>query len=225
MEEDETQVEDVAEPSIVSSARGGKPRRGGTAFKVGRGGSGMATRRGRGRGGITLMQRLGLAANSPSASSYNDEGEEFSTSPPTSVPSIPINLHQASPPRTEEEEEENFFNSSTSSHTLQQDGMQSNRTSVASVDGMDPAFANVLKRSSSSSSYSSPLRHSLLSRRGSTRRKGVTTKGVIAVVFLSKKLDLLRSSMITLLLLLRNWDCHRVVKVRQLQRTERILRR
>ncbi|EKM76771.1 hypothetical protein AGABI1DRAFT_131064 [Agaricus bisporus var. burnettii JB137-S8] len=174
VEEDETQVEDVAEPSIVSSARGGKPRRGGTAFKVGRGGSGMATRRGRGRGGITLMQRLGLAANSPSASSYNDEGEDFSTSPPTSVPSIPINLHQASPPRTEEEEEENFFNSSTSSHTLQQDGMQSNRTSVASVDGMDPAFANVLKRSSSSSSYSSPLRHSLLSRRGSTRRKGVT---------------------------------------------------
>ncbi|KAF9445809.1 hypothetical protein P691DRAFT_762180 [Macrolepiota fuliginosa MF-IS2] len=202
-EEEGEGSEDDEEPEVSESAsintRPGKPRRGGTPFKVGAlGGRGTGSgRRGRGgRGGITLIQRLGMAASSPASDfNYGDDDYNRESSPPPPVPPIPpINFHPAG---SADEEEENFFNTSSASilqgHTAPSLGDEedeereqsppppaSNRTSVASVEGMDPVFANVLKRVSSTSSAqphsSSPLRHSLLSRRGSARRssRGMT---------------------------------------------------
>ncbi|KAH9933802.1 uncharacterized protein B0H18DRAFT_982108 [Fomitopsis serialis] len=91
--------------------------------------------RGRGRGGLTLIQRLGMAANSP---------EPRETSPPPPVPPLPAAFPadedaSPSPPQP-----------------------NSNRVSV---DGMDPAFANILRRSNSASSLpmnGSPLRQSVM---------------------------------------------------------------
>lgn len=164
-----------------------------TPFKVG----GRSTRgrgRGRGRGGITLIQRLGMAAGSPS-SDYNDDEYHLSDdSPPPPVPSIPINFNNPD----DEEEQSQFF--SNSREIIQEDDQEevldqrsrspsptpaapevnSNRTSV---DGMDPAFANVLRRTPSNGSYtSSPLRQAVLGRSarggavGRRKRGGVPFK-------------------------------------------------
>ncbi|KAH9917659.1 uncharacterized protein BXZ73DRAFT_53318 [Epithele typhae] len=110
--------------------------------------------RGRGRGGLTLIQRLGMAAHSPS-SDYNDD-MDFEDSPVPSVPPIPAEFRQ------DEEDDEPEPPASPSPVA------PSNRTSV---DGMDPAFANVLRRSASASSVAngSPLRQSVLAR---TQRGG-----------------------------------------------------
>ncbi|KAF8889574.1 hypothetical protein BD779DRAFT_1662013 [Infundibulicybe gibba] len=160
----------------------GKPagRRATTPFKVG--GRGGRTRgRGRGRGNMTLIQRLGMAANSPS-SEYNDDQDprDLDDSPPPPVPPIPIRFSQV-----EDDEGQGIFGSSTITDLRLEDldvdtdqqgapgspspsslEPPSNRTSV---DGMDPAFANVLKRVPSNGSYTgSPLRQSVLDR--STRR-------------------------------------------------------
>lgn len=123
--------------------------------------SGRGRGRGRGRGGLTLIQRLGMAAHSPS-SEYNDD-HDFDTSPAPSVPPIPAEFRQGGGLEDEEEFEEPDLQASPSP------AVNSNRTSV---DGMDPAFANVLRRSVSASSLQngSPLRQSVLARaaRGGT---------------------------------------------------------
>lgn len=155
-----------------------------TPFKVGGRGTGtLGHGRSRGgRGGITLIQRLGMAAHSPS-SEFNDYDQAHLDDSPPPVPPIPIRFSQA------EEDEEELF---TSFKTMREEELlqgqdesdspdrvsrspsplepSSNRTSV---DGMDPVFANVLRRVPSNSSYAgSPLRQSVLG--GSVRGRGRT---------------------------------------------------
>ena len=149
-EEDDGLVVEDAEPAPKPKARL-------TPYRSGRGRG-----RGRGRGGLTLIQRLGMAAHSPS-SDYNDD-QDFDTSPAPAVPPIPAEFRQdAGLGEEEEEEEEVDFQASPSP------AVNSNRTSV---DGMDPAFANILRRSASAGSMhnGSPLRQSVLARaaRGGT---------------------------------------------------------
>lgn len=126
--------------------------------------------RGRGRGGFTLIQRLGMAANSPS-SDYNDDSSDRGTPPP--VPRIPIQFHEAEDDdEFEDIEPADDLNELPAPQSPSPSPVEppSNRTSV---DGMDPAFANVLRRtpSDSSSVYNgSPLRRSVVARpaRGGT---------------------------------------------------------
>jgi len=139
------------------------PQRRLTPFRVGSRGK---TRRGRG----SLLARLGQAARSPTRSEYGDEAPNFGTPPP--IPHMPDNFqdtHEETSDREEHEEEDepNPVNMSPSVHAA---------SKRVSVEGMDPAFANVLKRSSSSASLQkSPMRR-VLSRatRGGTfpRRRG-----------------------------------------------------
>ncbi|EAU89423.1 hypothetical protein CC1G_07649 [Coprinopsis cinerea okayama7 len=198
--DDDSNVVDDREPEDLgndSEEDGGKKKRMPTPHRVGRGG-----RRGRGRGGITLIQRLGMASQSPSSPERRDQGE----APP--VPSIPMEFQQ--PLSDEDDEESRFFSSSVSHSTMhlsdldrtgisqirderEPSGMDAspsprNSTSInintshrTSVDGMDPLFANVLKRvpsTGSTHSYSagSPLRHSIL-RGGSRRVRGGSVRG------------------------------------------------
>ncbi|KAF9558067.1 hypothetical protein CPC08DRAFT_667924 [Agrocybe pediades] len=190
----EFQEEDTA---IADNKRGSKKSI--TPFKVG----GRATRgrgRGRGRGGITLIQRLGMAAASPSSDYYDEDDDprrSMDDSPPPPVPSVPSRYSVAD----EDDEVSQFFGSSHGhSNADEVQGRESlsrsrspsptppspqeppsNRTSV---DGMDPAFANVLRRiPSNGSSYTrSPLRQAVLGRsaRGGTvgrrQRGGVAYK-------------------------------------------------
>ncbi|KAF8815724.1 hypothetical protein BYT27DRAFT_7079180 [Phlegmacium glaucopus] len=154
-----------------------------TPFKVGAT-RGVRSGRGRGRGINDLIQKLGMAANSP-ASQYDDDDEpNFGDAP--AVPPIPIHF---SGPNDEEDEVSQFFGSNQG--LGQQDDVEyeerqerisrspspspldpaSNRTSV---DGMDPAFANVLRRVPSNGSYAgSPLRQSVL---GRSARGGVVPR-------------------------------------------------
>ena len=139
------------------------PQRRLTPFRVGSRGK---TRRGRG----SLLARLGQAARSPTRSEYGDEAPNFGTPPP--LPHMPDNFqdtHEETSDREdhEDEDEPNPVNMSPSVHAA---------SKRVSVEGMDPAFANVLKRSSSSASLQkSPMRR-VLSRatRGGTfpRRRG-----------------------------------------------------
>ena len=126
-----------------------------TPYKHGRGGR----RGGRGRGGMTLIQRMGLAAQSPSE--YGD-GSDI---PP--VPSLPArsqdsddedDLTPQEPVEPEIGEEDDFL------------APPENRTSV---DGMDPAFANILRKTSTSSPHgASPLRQSVTAGRGARKSRG-----------------------------------------------------
>ena len=141
------------------------PQRRVTPFRVGSRGK---TRRGRGN----LLARLGQAARSPTRSEY--DGDEappnFGTPPP--LPHMPDHFqdtHEETSDREdrEDEDESNPVNASPSVHAA---------SKRVSVEGMDPAFANVLKRSSSAASLQkSPMRR-VLSRatRGGTfpRRRG-----------------------------------------------------
>ena len=150
-----------------------------TPFKVGatrgaRGGRGRG--RGRGRGITSLIQKLGMATQSP-ASEYNDDDEpDFDDAPP--VPSIPIHFSR---PEDEEDDEVSQFFGSSSQGLGQQDEIEheerrisrspspspldSTTSNRCSVDGMDPAFANVLRRVPSNGSYAgSPLRQAVLGR-------------------------------------------------------------
>ncbi|TBU22578.1 hypothetical protein BD311DRAFT_138610 [Dichomitus squalens] len=149
----EEEEDDVADEDAEAVP---KPKARLTPYRSGRGRG-----RGRGRGGLTLIQRLGMAAHSPS-SEYNDD-HDFDTSPAPSVPPIPAEFRQGADLDEEEEFEEPDLQASPSP------AVNSNRTSV---DGMDPAFANVLRRSVSASSLQngSPLRQSVLARaaRGGT---------------------------------------------------------
>ncbi|CDO76932.1 hypothetical protein BN946_scf185006.g14 [Trametes cinnabarina] len=118
--------------------------------------------RGRGRGGLTLTQRLGLAAHSP-ASEYNDDVDsDASLAPP--VPPLPAAFRP--------EDAKDFMDDMDEEPDLQASpspNLQSNRTSV---DGMDPAFANILRRSASAGSLqqsTSPLRQAVArTQRGGT---------------------------------------------------------
>ena len=168
-------VEEVAGEEIEASesiSSRGKLRRGGTPFRVGALGSrGSARRGGRGRSGITLIQRLGMAAVSPGSHygatpTSDEESGSREPSPPPPIPPIPITFRNA------DEEADNFFAPRSPSPPAAE-GTASNRTSVVSVEGMDPVFANILKRVPSISSNhisGSPLRQSLLSRHGSARQ-------------------------------------------------------
>jgi hypothetical protein len=140
------------------------PQRKITPFRVGGRGK---TRRGRG----SLLARLGQAARSPTRSEFDDdEAPRFGTPPP--IPQMPDNFqdtHEEASDREdhEDEDESNPVNMSPSVHAA---------LKRVSVEGMDPAFANVLKRSSSSASLQkSPMRRVLSkATRGGTfpRRRG-----------------------------------------------------
>jgi len=126
------------------------PQRRLTPFRVG--GRGKA-RRGRG----SLLARFGQAARSPTRSEYDDdEAPNFGTPPP--LPHMPDNFqdtHEEASDREDHEDgdEPNPVNMSPSVLAA---------SKRVSVEGMDPAFANVLKRSSSSASLQkSPMRRVL----------------------------------------------------------------
>ena len=149
---------------IVPEGESSPPQRRLTPFRVGGRGK---TRRGRG----SLLARLGQAARSPTRSEYDeDEAPNFGTPPP--MPQMPDNFQDPNEEASdredhEDEEESNPVNMSPSVHAA---------SKRVSVEGMDPAFANVLKRSSSSASLQkSPMRRALSkATRGGTfpRRRG-----------------------------------------------------
>ncbi|KAL1742281.1 coiled-coil protein [Schizophyllum fasciatum] len=162
---EELDEDDFSDEEIINAPANRSARLRGTPFRSGRG-------RGRGRGGrsgLTLAQRLGMAANSP-ASEYNDDDELDTTDAPP-VPPIPINFQAADEQHDvliEEEDEDD-------EPAREPSPSPSNRVSI---DGMDPAFANVLKRTPSTSSIphaGSPLRQSVLGR--STRGGTIGRKG------------------------------------------------
>ena len=137
------------------------PQRRLTPFRVG---SRAKSRRGRG----SLLARLGQAARSPTRSEYDDdEAPNFGTPPP--MPHMPDHFQDAHEEISdhEDEDESNPVNMSPSVHAA---------SKRVSVEGMDPDFANVLKRSSSSASLQkSPMRRALSkATRGGTfpRRRG-----------------------------------------------------
>ncbi len=119
-------------------------------------------RGGRGRGGMSLADRMAAAANSPSS---------FDASPSRTGSGRPIQFQGADDDDmedvlVEEDDDDDIFKDDTDA-TVEP---PSNRTSV---DGMDPAFANVLRRTPSTTSIppnTSPLHQSLLRRstRGGT---------------------------------------------------------
>ena len=139
------------------------PQRKLTPFRVGGRGK---TRRGRG----SLLARLGQAARSPTRSEYDDDETPDSGTPPP-MPHMPGDFqdaHEASDREDhEDEDEQNPINMSPSVLAA---------SKRVSVEGMDPAFANVLKRSSSITSLQkSPMRRVLSkATRGGTfpRRRG-----------------------------------------------------
>ncbi|KDQ58499.1 hypothetical protein JAAARDRAFT_34310 [Jaapia argillacea MUCL 33604] len=150
-EEMEEDMDDVEEMGVLP-----KPKTKVTPFRATRGRG-----RGRGRGGLTLAQRLGMAANSP-ASEYNDDEDlaEVTVTPPPPLPALSTSLQDIMFDEAEEDQDEEVQQRSIG----EQSPTPSNRVSV---DGMDPAFANVLKRTSSTSSIPpqfSPLRQSVVAR-------------------------------------------------------------
>lgn len=141
------------------------PQRKVTPFRVGSRGK---TRRGRG----SLLARLGQAARSPTRSEYDDDEAPPNSGTPPPLPHMPDHFqdtHEEVSDREDhdDEDEQNPVNMSPSVHAA---------SKRVSVEGMDPAFANVLRRSSSTASLQkSPMRR-VLSRttRGGTfpRRRG-----------------------------------------------------
>ena len=164
VEHDEVEDDDASYEDADTVDAKAKPRT--TPFRaVGA----RARGRGRGRGGLTLVQRLGMAANSPSSEYDGDRGEFDPDTPPPPVPPIPIrfqeadNVFEAEEPQDEDGEQRGTYSPSPLE-------VPSNRTSL---DGMDPAFANVLRRTPSTGSMphsGSPLRQSVIARaaRGGT---------------------------------------------------------
>ncbi|KDQ53566.1 hypothetical protein JAAARDRAFT_161669 [Jaapia argillacea MUCL 33604] len=145
--EEEEEMDDVEEMGVLP-----KPKTKVTSFRTTRGRG-----RGRGRGGLTLAQRLGIAANSP-ASEYNDDQVTVTPTPP--LPALSTSLQDLMFDEAEEDQDGEVRQASI--------GEQSPTPSNSvSVDGMDPAFANVLKRKLSTSSIPpqfSPLRQSVVTR-------------------------------------------------------------
>ncbi|KAI9465908.1 hypothetical protein BJY52DRAFT_1209346 [Lactarius psammicola] len=136
------------------------------SFRAGRGGRG----RGRARGGITLIQRLEHAARSPPSDFEGDDdfGAITSTplisSTPPPLPTLPIFFGGGA--EADDEPEPDYQGEEPAADP------PSNR---GSLDGLDPAFANVLRRSSSSGSLPynrSPLRQAVVSRTLPRRSRG-----------------------------------------------------
>ncbi|KAH9848344.1 hypothetical protein C2E23DRAFT_889192 [Lenzites betulinus] len=150
---EEEEVEEDEEPEVS------KPKARLTPYRTIRGRG-----RGRGRGGISLTQRFNMAANSP-ASEYNDDlDSDASPAPP--VPPLPAAFRPEDAKEFMDDMEEETLDPLASPSP----NIPSNRTSV---DGMDPAFANVLRRRASADSiklHVSPLQQSVLPRplRGGT---------------------------------------------------------
>ncbi|GLB42302.1 putative meiotic cell cortex C-terminal pleckstrin homology [Lyophyllum shimeji] len=179
------EVVDEEDDGPLDSNKKRKPRTV-TPFKVGGRGRG----RGRGRGGASLIERLGMASSSP-ASEFNDgDSPHADDSPAPPVPPIPIRFSQPEEdedsifvsrdlekdevlPDEQDEPREREQSPSRSPSPMEPNSNRASVASVTSVDGMDPAFANVLRRvPSNGSTYTrSPLRQSVLS--GSTRGRTV----------------------------------------------------
>ena len=171
IQDDEDENEDYVDENTVP-VEGKKSTKGhATPFKVGatRGARGGRAR-GRGRGISSLIQKLGMAANSPASEYDIDDEPNYDAAPP--VPSIPIHFSR---PEDEDDEVSQFFGSSQDHGQQQEEIEQEERISRSpspldsanrnSVDGMDPAFANVLRRVPSNGSYAgSPLRQTVLGR-------------------------------------------------------------
>jgi len=143
---------------------GKKPRRL-TSFRAGRGGRGRG--RVRGRGGITLIQRLEHAARSPTPE--YDGNEDFGpiTSTPPQIPALPVFFGGGA--EADDEPEPDYQDEEAAEPAVDP---LSNR---GSLDGLDPAFANMLRRSSSSGSLPynrSPLRQAVVSRSVPRRSRG-----------------------------------------------------
>ncbi|KAI0295749.1 hypothetical protein BC826DRAFT_1097161 [Russula brevipes] len=132
-----------------------------SSFRASRGGRG----RSRGRGGITLIQRLEHAARSPPSEYDGDDDVGPITSTPPQLPALPVFFGGGA--EADDEPEPDYQDEHPTP-----DPPLSNR---GSLDGLDPAFANVLRRSSSSGSlpYSrSPLRQAVATRSVPRRSRG-----------------------------------------------------
>ncbi len=147
-----------------ASGTGKNSRRLGS-LRVGRGGR----RGGRARGGITLIQRLEHAARSPPSDFEGDDDFSALTSTPPQPPALPVFFGGGAEADDEPEpdyQEPDYQDEEPAAEP------PSNR---GSLDGLDPAFANVLRRSSSSGSLPynrSPLRQAVVSRTLPRRSRG-----------------------------------------------------
>ena len=150
----------------------GKKHRGLASFRAGRGGRGRG--RVRGRGGITLIQRLEHAARSLSPEYDGDEDFGAITSTPPQVPAPPLPVFFGGGAEADDEPEPDYQDYHDEEAVVEAavDTPLSNR---GSLDGLDPAFASVLRRSSSSGSLPynrSPLRQAVVSRSVPRRSRG-----------------------------------------------------
>jgi hypothetical protein len=118
-----------------------------TSFQPGRGKRGRGQIRG--RGGITLIQRLEHAARSPTPEYDEDEDFGAITSTPPLIPPPALHVFFGGGAEADDEPEPYYqdYQDEESGVEAAVDPPQSNR---GSLDGLDPAFANVFRRSSSS---------------------------------------------------------------------------
>jgi hypothetical protein len=143
-----------------TAGAGKKPRRL-ASFRTARGGRGRI----RGRGGHTLTQRLEHAARSPASEYDGDDDLRPLTSTPPQAPALPVFFGGGAEADDEPEPDYEDVEAAV-------DPPLSNR---GSLDGLDPAFANVLRRTSSSGSLPqnrSPLRQSVAPRSIPRRSRG-----------------------------------------------------
>lgn len=157
-EEEEAEEEDEMFPPIEEPTKS-KPRL--TPFRAGK-----TKPRAKGRGGLTLMQRL--AAQSPAAEEdLEDDDDQF--------------FRESSPPPRKSLGDDDFIadDSGEEEPDIQQSPSSRISSKRTSVEGMDPAFANVLRRSSSGRSFThgiSPLRHSAFGRSARGRGRPLSRK-------------------------------------------------
>ena len=145
-----------------------------SSFRAGRGGRGRG--RIRGRGGITLIQRLEHAARSPTPEYDGDEDFGAITSTPPQVPAPALPVFFGGGAEADDEPEPDYQDypdeEGAVEPAVEPPQSQSNR---GSLDGLDPDFASVLRRSSSSGSLPynrSPLRQAVVSRSVPRRSRG-----------------------------------------------------
>ncbi|KAL0069266.1 hypothetical protein AAF712_003630 [Marasmius tenuissimus] len=162
---EEEEEEEEEEYTFAASNGSGNKRHArhhsGISYRGGRGARGG--RRVPRRGGLTLNERLSLV------SSQGDEYDEAHLHDP----------HDEEPEQEQEDQVPDLTHASPSPAASNRDSV----ASVASIEGMDPAFANVLKRTPSTSSVGhgtpSPLRHSLLMRRSTRGGRGRPLSGSV----------------------------------------------
>ena len=159
-EEELEPADDDEDDRTMEGSQKNKPRTI-TPFRVG--GRGRGRGRG-GRSGMTLIQRL--AAASPSSTYNGEDAQPFDDSSPPPVPPIPIHFsqHDDVDDLFSGEDEDDQRRESVISQARRSPSPSEPPSNRTSVDGMDPAFANVLRRiPSNGSSYAgSPLRQSVL---------------------------------------------------------------